>query len=155
MNPAFSKGYTLLELLIAIAIFALVLVTLISSIANLGAVQLKTKHRSFATQSAREGIEISYNQSVNDWESFKLLNGPYHPELNSGEYSLIPGQETLQNIYIREITISPVLRDANGLISDSGTPDPNSMVVVSKVTWTTNAYTDDIEFSTILINQNF
>ena len=150
-----SPGYTLIELLVATAIFAVVLVTLIASITNLGVVQLKTRHRSNAIQLARESIEIAYNLSVNDWNNISSLNGTYHPNLISGEYQLTSGNQTLEDIYTREITISPVLRNAHGLISNSGTPDPNSLLIVSKVTWTTNTTSDEIEYSTILINQNF
>lgn len=157
-----NSGQTLVELLIATAVFSLIIGPFLSSLINLTAAQVRYRHRIQATQYAREGLEIVYNQAVNaeEWNDFAhYADNPdqsFHPALVGGYFSLEPGSETIGK-FTREITFQKAWRDAEGNVVDeeTGSEDENTIRVVAEVFWQDRGKDQEIELTTYLINFEF
>lgn len=147
-----QQGQTLLEITIAIAILGWIIVTAVSSYVNLTTSQLRSRLKIQATQYAREGSEIAYNISLQDWDNFDDLDGDYHPVISSNVYILVPGSETISNKFERTVRIEKARRDANGDLSDTGAQDPDTMKVVSSVVIDSPTTNQEIKLTSYLIN---
>jgi len=149
-----KTGSGLVELIIAVALFSFIIVTLIVSISSMGIVQLKNKQRFYATQLATRNIEIAHHFSQVDWDTLSALDGTFHPELDIDQhYQLIPGAGT-HDIFTMSLIISPAYRDENDNPAPSGTPDPNTISVTSNVTWNFSNSNEQVTFTSYFINLN-
>lgn len=134
-----NKGFSLVEIVISIAIFVIVAIIATSSMVNIFAARAKAYQDVKTLEIAREGVEICYNISVRDWNNFKVLTGEYHPAIDDSNpshkiYYLAPGVETLENNIERKIVISKAKRDSDGNVTEFlGTPDENTLKVDSIV----------------------
>lgn len=157
-----ESGESLIEPVIAIGIFGAVLIPFILSVSNLIFFQAGYASRIQASHYAREELEITYNIAINtdNWESFvnKYHSGIFHPE-TTGNLKLIPGEETIEGGFTRQITISKAWRDNDtGEIVAEGTnswEDANTLEVVSKISWRERGIPRNIELTTYLINLEF
>ena len=149
-----QQGQTLLEITIAVAILGWIIVMAIASYVNLASAQLRTRLRTQATQYAREGQEIPYNLSLQNWEEFSKLNGDYHPVLSGTTLILQPGNETIAEKFTRSIHIEPARRDPEGNISDKNGVDKDTMKVISTVVIETTKNKQEISLTNYLINLN-
>lgn len=147
------QGSSLIETLIASALFGLVLLGFVSAISSLGISELKSRLRTEAAQSAREAIEIAYNLSTQDWQTFASLDGDYHPIISNDHYGLADNEQSLASnpLLKRRLTITPARRDTSGLIVESGgTIDPTTMRVTSLVYWNEGKESERVVYTTYL-----
>jgi len=157
-----SCGQTLFELLIAMAIFALIITPFVSSLINLTSSQVKYRHRIQATQYCREALEIVYNLAANypSWEDFVTTYADplktYYPS-QSGELDLIEGIEpAIEGRFSRQIVITKALRNNQGNIDkNDSNPDDNTIEIISRVFWKERNKNEKIEIITYLINPAF
>jgi type II secretory pathway pseudopilin PulG len=133
------SGFTLIETLLAGLIFSLVLTTIVTSISAITMSQLRAQQRLHSTILAANNLEITYNYSLGNWSRITSLTSglPYHPELVSGTYQ-ISEDYAKTGPFSTAIIIEPVKRDSQGLISESGTIDPHTYKLTSRVKWETN-----------------
>lgn len=130
------SGQTLIEIIIAIAIFSVVVSLAIFSVANVSSSTVRSRLRSQATNYAKEGIEICYNLSLQDWIEFSDKSGTYHPVLSSGVFILAQGSQLLADRFTREITIE-----------DANDPDVADLLkVTSLVTWYASGRDQEVKF---------
>jgi len=146
-----QRGNTLVEILLASTILVIVITAFIGALANLGFVQVKAKLQSESVQLAREYVEIAYNLSLQDWETFRQLEGTYTIQAkNSPNYDEPFPWYDLQNApisseekIIRTITFSPVYRDGQGKITDNPGSGDTQDVDTRKIT--VNAKVKDVD----------
>lgn len=158
MNAS-TKGQSLIELLIVIAIMVLFLPALISGLtaSREGKPQLIQREEAFSLlKEAEEGIRIVRERN---WSEI-AINGNYSTQINGSIYSLIPivTTPTPSNGYTRIINISDTLRDANGKISQTGTADPSTKKISITVSWSqpySSSVNSVIYLSRYLNNENF
>lgn len=157
-----KSGNSLLELLIAITVFSLFVVALLTSISSLGFVQIKSNYTLTASQLAREAIESAVNWSLNNWSHFSSLNGEYFltyqddlgNDLGYVDFS-VQNPGPILDRFNRRIVIQPAYRDNQGNIAESGNIDPNTIKVSAIVEWQSADQPNQVVFTTYLINQNF
>ncbi len=139
-----SRGQTLIEVLISLAIFSLVLVPFISSIINLTSSHLRYQHQIQATQLARESLEIAYNLAVNNENFWSSFCDKYGAE--NTVWSPIPGKASF----------SPVEQNIDGRFSRSAifTKKDDNLKVLSQVEWTERGKNQKVILETILVDFN-
>lgn len=127
------KGISLIEVLLAMTIFALFSTAVF--ILSLDTIQRDSKNEldNLALQYAQEGIEAVRNMRDRDYLS--LNNGDFGLSFAGDTWSFIAAPETVDSDYFRTITVEDVYRDELGNIADSGTFDPDVKKISSEVTW--------------------
>lgn len=136
-----TGGQTLIELLIALAVFAITSMAFLSSLVNLMSAHVRYRQQNQAVQYAREGLEITYNLAVNsnDWNEFLNLasnSHPYHPT-SSGSLGLEENSETISSIFTRSIILEN---------------EDNNIKATALVEWQQQGKAQQVELSTYLID---
>jgi hypothetical protein len=152
------QGYMVLEVLIAIVVIAMVLLSVVSMVRSS---QLRTKKSDYDAEASallQEGIEVAHDALVADWSGYP--DGIYHPVFDAGNDSwvLVPGEETgLKTRFTRSIRLSAVCRDSStgerkeiGEFGCVGDIDTISRYAESKITWFEEG-TEMEEVATLLI----
>ncbi len=131
-----KKGFSLLEILLAISIFSLSVMGLSMGIIYGEQSSVRASNRAQATLLANEGIEASRNIALDDFD--ELVDGVFGLSILSDTY-VFSGSSDTWDIYDRQITISSV--------------DANTKQVVSRISWQDNASNyNDLELVTYLTN---
>lgn len=147
-----KKGISIIELLVVTAIIVIGLVGLL----NAATLSLKfsrlIKENETAKALAEEALEAVRNfRDGTTWNTnglgILLLNTNYHPEKTNGKWSLVLGEETINN-FTRKVVIKKVFRDANSDIVSVGTEDTNTKLITATVSWSNRI----VEVSTYLTN---
>jgi hypothetical protein len=157
-----SNGYLILEVLIAIVIFSMVLLTLYTMVRTS---QLRTTRSDYDSQASlllQEGMEIAVGVVKSDWDAY--LDGTYHPvyDADNDSWVLVTGSESgLQTRFERAISLSRVCRDSTSgeIIEESaglcsGDIDPNSKLLKTVVSWDEKGEAKDIEAQLLVLNLN-
>lgn len=161
-NKGLIQTQNLVEILLATSILGFVVVPFLGSAVNLSRVLLRARIKSQAIHYAREGIEISYNLALQDWDQFKAQNGSYHPTIVDGNFALELTPETdLAGKYDRVIIIKQAERNGieqkpseekTGNLFKIGDPpgnsvsDPETMKVTCQVSWDNLGKPETIQF---------
>lgn len=136
-----DSGFLIIEVLIAIVILSMVLLTIFSMIRTSQIRAQKTDFNSEMAILSQNGIEIASDNLKNNWT---VPQGTYYPIFDSGgstpTWILTPGDETnLETRFTRKIEIKSVCRNSSGDRVDedpcSGEIDENSRLVVVTVGW--------------------
>ena len=144
----FRSGQSLVELLLAISLAALLLPALLTGLVASREGRVQQKQRSDAVSYLRESAEAVRNVRDSGWSNF-ATNGTFHPVISGSNWSLVSGAETL-NGFTRQIVVSDVSRDASGaIVTSGGTVDPSTKKVVSTVSWT-QPYASNISSTTYI-----
>lgn len=123
-----QAGHTLIELLVALGILAIALPALLTGLAL--STQNNQRHdlRQQAQQLLLESQEAVRAVRATGWASVSTP-GVYHPEFESGEWSLVPGSIE-RNGYTISITVSEVRRSSTGeILQTGGWIDPSTLQV--------------------------
>lgn len=127
-------GQLLIELLLAMAIFALMVPAIIAGLVTANQSDTLNQRRLEATAIAREMNEALRVIREGAWTNV-AAPGTYHVEIAGTTWSLAPAAQTLDG-FTRSLAISDVSRDAAGLIvATGGTNDPSTRKVVITVSW--------------------
>lgn len=135
----FKKGSTLAEVLVAIFIFSVILMILISA-SNL---YLKSASSNISSAQAaylsEEGIEAIHTIKDRSWTEFSALSTTTDYYLvfsaTSSQWN-ITTVATSTGIFTRKIRIYPVSRDTDHkIVISGGTNDPNTRYTSSSVSW--------------------
>lgn len=130
-----SPGQILIEVLVAIAIFSIILAATVQLFLGsleaglLGNAEIKA---AFLLQ---ENLEAIRSVREEDWNN--LQNGRFYPSVQDAHWSLVATDsgETVDQ-FTRWLEIANVFRDAQGQIVESGGQvDPSTKKVTSQVTW--------------------
>lgn len=129
----------MIELLVAISFIAVIVMTVVNISAFDSRLFRENEDRTRALFAAMAGIEAA---KTLDWAD--LAAGEYHPVLESGAFTLLPGSDLLENKFTRRIIISDVYREsmsnghAYGAVVEAGTLDPDTKKITSVIEWTSS-----------------
>ena len=158
-NNHSQKGQTLIELLLAIGLAAVILPSLLTSLVASRDGRDQQKQRLEATGYLREANE-SIRVIKEQWSNIPS-NGTYYPEIYNNTWRLTPGRELINNEFTREIEVENVYRDSNGAITLNPDPsdliDPSTKRLVTTISWE-NPYSSSITSSTYItrhVNASF
>ena len=137
-----QSGYLLLEALIAMAIFVVLIVMLVSSFQHVFASQQTSWERVEAGLYAQEAMEVSYNLAVSmDWDDFRTsyLAGIFHPEYTP-VLQLVAGEEPLGGVFTRRVEVEAVWRDSvtHAVVAEDypgAMEDEEMLRVIATVNW--------------------
>lgn len=152
------KGFTIIEVLLAIVVVTVVLLSVFSIIKS---TQIRTQTSDHATDMTilvQNGIEIASDNLKNNWDSVTPGNYKAVFEESENTWKLTPGEETdLDSKFTRKIAISSVCRDINGEITQNdpcdGTIDYDSKIVKVSVDWTNSIFGDPIVAELLVIKE--
>jgi len=129
-----QTGQLLVELLIAIGLMAVFLPALLTAYVTSTQGTVQQENRVRASTLLRESEEAVRVVRENGWTSF-ANNGTYHPEISGSSWSLVLGNETVENL-TRQIEIANVYRDANGdIVETGGQLDPSTKLITVTISW--------------------
>lgn len=148
-----SRGFSLIEIILAIAIFATVSTSAVGIVLQGLELNRLSAEETIANQYASEGLEAV--KSIKS-QSFSLLldNNSVGLSNSSGLWSFSGTQNVFDNRFSRTISITSVQRDANGdVVENGGTVDPETKKATATVSWTVSGTRhDSVLLSTYLTN---
>ncbi|MEI7604090.1 MAG: hypothetical protein WCJ19_03660 [bacterium] len=130
-----KKAFSTIEIIFAISIFSLVVLSLVSSILFGVQTSTSTGIKSRAISIADEGLQAVKNIRDNNWDS--IVNGTYGLAI-SGNQWILSGTSDITGIFTRNIVISTI--------------DSNTKKITSTVTWPQGSSTASVSSSTYLSN---
>ena len=131
-----NQGFSLVELLVAISFVSVIITAILTMNAFNASLWKANEDKTKAYFYATESLEA---MKLISWSS--LANGDYHLVLQNNAWTLVNGNETLENKYTRNINVSSVQREFNtnghvyGDIVESGFVDPDSKKITTTITW--------------------
>lgn len=133
--PARLSGQLLIELLLAMAIFALILPAIIAGLITSNQSDTLNQRRLEATAIAHEINEAMRVIRQEAWANI-ATPGIYHVETDGTTWSLEPNEQTLDD-FTRRVEISNVNRDpvSGEIVSSGGNLDPSTKKIVTTVSW--------------------
>ena len=136
-----DKGQSLLEVIVAMAIFSMIAVVMVSMASGSFVSLIKSREHTEAAALAQEGMEAV--RSIRDGAWNELEFDQSGVSANSGEWAFM-GEGSAETIgqYTRTITFDDVCRDGVGNVEDpcaGSPPDVHSKKVTARVDWTTGS----------------
>lgn len=152
-----TKGFSIIEVILSVAIASIVSATLLPTIGWLSVKSAQSKSNQEASLLLQEGIEIAYNTLLTEWD---VADGEYHPAvlvdgLGRSVWTLGAGSEgLLQAKYQRRLEVESVCRDTNTGEEDADgcVEDQSSKRVVSSVVWTERGIEKRLESQLLVAN---
>lgn len=143
-----QKGQTLIELLLAIGLMAVILPALFVGLMTARSGKVQQRQRLQATAVLKEAEEAVRSVREKGWSTF-AVDGTFHPEITGSSWSLASGSAT-SNGFTTAIVINDVYRDVSGTITASGgTLDPSTKKLVTTISWGT-PFSSNISSTTYL-----
>lgn len=134
LPPRTRSGQSLVELLITLALTAILLPALLTGLITSRQGRPQTSQRLSATALMRETVEAIRSVRSGGWSGVST-NGTYHPEISGSHWSLVSGSDIVSG-YTRSIIIADVSRNSSGVIVTSGgTLDPSTKLVTVNLSW--------------------
>ncbi|MEI6533158.1 MAG: hypothetical protein WCO06_04950 [Candidatus Roizmanbacteria bacterium] len=133
-----EKSQLLLELLLAIALMAILLPTLATGLISSREGKPQQQKRLDAIALLQETQEVARQIRERGWE-YISATGTFHPARSiDNTWELVSGDETI-NGFTRQIVVADVARDTSGvgsITSSGGTNDPSTKKITITVSWT-------------------
>lgn len=126
-------GQSLIEILLAAALLIILLPALFSGLLATRDGRAQQQQRVSASLLLKETQEILRVVRERGWSLF-ANNGTYYPTIDGNTWTLSAGTDN-NNGLTRQVIISDVYRDENGLISPSGDVDPSTKQVEITISW--------------------
>lgn len=145
-----NDGFSLIEIIMAIAIFAV-----LAGGGLTGFIPVLNQNRQSgeileANRLAEEGLEAA--RSIRNRNYNLVSNGTVGVGISNNLWNFV-GTSDVTDKYTRQLIISTASRDAGGTLSLSGTSDPDTKLVTSKITWNYSVGdTKQFSLNTILTN---
>lgn len=129
-----TSGQMLVELLLAIALGAIMLPALLIGLLASREGKLQQRQRFEATSLAKEAYDAIRTIREQGW-IYVSTNGRYYPVIQNNTWSLAEGTES-KNGFARYVDVSDVLRDINGnIVTSGGSADPSTKKISINVSW--------------------
>ena len=134
INNKSESGQLLVEILLAIAITAIMLPALLTGLLSSKQGKAQQSQRAQAVALMKEAEEVVRNVRDQGWNVFSV-NGTYHPLILGDSWTLASGNESVNGL-TRTIEITDVYRDAAGtIVTSGGNFDPSTKRVHIQITW--------------------
>jgi len=132
-----SRGFTLVEIIVACAIMSLVSITLMTSATKGIELSDRALKQSQASMLLEEGVEATKSIRDNNWSEISSLSGNNYLSFNTSLWSLSSSNpvEIIDGIFTRTVQVSDVYRDNNDDISSTGTLDDDTKRINVIVEW--------------------
>jgi hypothetical protein len=130
-----TKGFGLIEIIVAMGIFVVIAVTAISTITQTFSINRLGDNETDAALYAQEGIEAARSIKNESWTA--LSSGPHGATSGGGSWAFAGTSDT-KGVYTRVITVADIYRDNSGNPVLSGCAnmfDRNAKRVASSVDW--------------------
>lgn len=127
-----KNGFGLIEIILAIGIFALVASTGVITILHSFSINRLGEEQTQAANYANQGLEAVRSIRKRSWSS--LVDGTYGLSASGGSWAFSGANDTSGKI-TRTVKIETGNRDGSGNIVDVGTPDSNLKKVTSTAAW--------------------
>lgn len=131
-NFPISSGQSVVELIVAVAIFAMIAATSVTAILSSFSTTRLAQEETQASLLAVEGLEAVGSIRNQDWAN--LSNGNYGLSKSGNTWSLLGTSDTTGK-YNRVVVVAEVRRDANRDISLTGAVDSETKQIAATVTW--------------------
>ncbi len=160
LAPSAQQGYSLIELLMAMAIFGFLVSTLFTGFIATREGKPQQEQRRQAAAVYQETIEALRVIREQGWDQI-AQNGTFHPQTTATSWTLAPGSEVINpdSGMTRSIMIADVFRDALGNITLlGGTLDPSTKAITITVSWNqplVSTYSNTIYMTRYLDNLAF
>lgn len=131
----YQKGFSVIEILVAIGIFAVIAIGIVPSIVQTFTIARLGDNETDATLYTQEALEATRSIKNQAWSG--LTNGA-HGLTSGGGVWAFSGTNNIKGIYTRSITVSDVYRDTSGNLLTSGCAnqlDLNAKRTVAATTW--------------------
>ena len=141
-----KSGFSIIEAVVGVAISAVILVTFLTLVVASRQISRSNAEELKAALYLREAVEVARDLEVSDWAELENIVCvsplPCHPESSGGVWTFTSGAETLEGIYARTISVSPVYRDKpaddypNEIVETPGILDPDTKKITAAISWT-------------------
>lgn len=147
------KSFSLIEIILAIAIFMILAVSGVSTILQSFTVNKLGEEQTNADLYAQEGLEAVRSIKNRSWSNLTASTQTKGLDTSGGSWAF-SGTQDAKDKYTRQILLSQVNRDGSGNIVESGgTVDPDTLKVTSSVNWNfSGPRNDTISYSTYMTN---
>ncbi len=127
-----KRGDLLIELILAVGLFAVLATTAIATAAGLLGLTRTAREREEAGLYLMEGVEAVKAIRDRDWNN---LTETTHGLNWDGSKWVFEGNYDQRDKFRRQVTVKAGLRDGNGNLSGSGTEDPDTKKILITVDW--------------------
>ncbi len=145
MNKNF--GFSILEAIISVSIFTFCILFIWKIYVSYIKISVYDPKELQSELLVEEGIEVLKFMRDENWNNIKNLSTTtdYYLSWNGLSWSTTTNNVFIDGTFERKIMIRDVFRDSSQNIVSSGTFDPNSRKIVSKVSWSKNLSTTSTE----------
>ncbi|MDO8589762.1 MAG: prepilin-type N-terminal cleavage/methylation domain-containing protein [bacterium] len=151
-----NRGLTLVEVLIATSIILIFLMALLGAHNLYLKTALANGEVVKGAYLAEEGAEVVRFLRDSSWDTniaSLSLDTDYYLVWSGGAWQVTTAETLIDSVFERTITLSAVYRDASAdIVSSGGTLDPDTLMVVSSVSWPKNGITTTKSISTYITN---
>lgn len=151
-----NSGLTLVEVLIATSIILVFLLVLIGVHNFYLKMAFSNGEIIKATELAEESLEIARFLRDSSWNANIAplsLDTDYYLNFSAGSWQVTTTQVLVDNTFERKVKFSAVYRNVSGdIVSSGGIIDPDTLLVISTVSWSNKGATTTKSISTYLAN---
>ena len=132
-----QSGVALVEILIGAAIITVGVLAINASFSTYIQYALANEKNTEAVYVLQEGLEVMTYFRDESWLNISGLSTttPYYLIFNGTNFATTTTPQYIDGLFLREITISDLNRDASDDISGTGTYDPNIKQITSTVSY--------------------
>jgi len=143
-------GQNLIEAIVAVGIFSILVGAGVTAGLNYFNTQIRAQEQTKLAQISQSTFEILDGLSKNNWAAF--TNGAHGLSLSGSDWSLNSTPDTVDNV-TRTITIADANRDGScNLVASGGTPDSDTKLINTLLTYSNNRGTQNKTFSQYITN---
>lgn len=138
MRASRTKGSSLVEAIIAIAVIVVVLSGIISVYPVLFRLSLGTVDKAQASLLLEEGVEAVKVMRDTNWNGTigaLTYDASYYVSFSGGTWTVTTVPAMIDGLFERTIAVSEVFRDGSDNINVAGTSDPNTRKLTVYVSW--------------------
>src|SRR3989344_8552784 len=140
-----NAGFLIIEIIVTVSVVMVVLSSILTLYSFIFNNERRESDKLKANLYAEEALEAVDFIARYDWNA--MADGVWHPVWGSNHWELATSTETLENRFMRSITISPVQRTSasNGhaygeIVTSGGTNDPETKHVTVSLDWTQSVF---------------
>lgn len=133
-NFKFQSGQSLIEIILAIALSAILLPALLTGLVSSRQGKAQQAQRTQAVYFLNETVDAVRSVREKGWATF-AVNGTYHPVISGSSWAMSTGSATVNGL-TQQVDIGDVYRATTGeIVTSGGSLDPSSKKVDISISW--------------------